>query len=190
VTGAWTAAFVVLSLATLVSIILQLGLVRRVSTVLEELAARNEAGGTTMQSGVPRGFQLSPFEIERADGSPMAFAWPSPSPSIFLFMEPGCAPCRKVAPTLAHVRDLRTVPLYVVTPHESADGWLPVSGDFVRLLDRDEAATSAFRNGVAPQAFAVDRHGVVRERKVVASADDLSFLASSVWEEVGEPIGN
>jgi thiol-disulfide isomerase/thioredoxin len=190
VTGAWTAAFVVLSFATLVSIVLQLGLVRRVSMVLEEMAQK-EAGATATEGGAARGSQLPPFEIERADGTPMAFTWPGSSPSIFLFMEPGCAPCQKIAPALSGVADrLQSLPLYVVTPHESGVGWLPASGDFVRLLDRDEAAARAFRNLVSPQAFAVDRHGVVRDRKIVASGDDLSSLASRVWEEVGERIGN
>lgn len=189
--AAWIAAFVALSIATLVSLILQLGLVRRATIVLEEMLARNEIGSSALEGGVPRGAQLRAFEVEGASGDPVAFTWPVSTPSVFLFMEPGCAPCERIAPSLARVaRRLRGIPLYVVTPHRSGDGWLPESQDFVRLLDRDEAAARTFRNIASPQAFAVDRDGVVKERRIVASDDDLSSLASSIREEVSEPIGS
>jgi thiol-disulfide isomerase/thioredoxin len=158
--------------------------------VLEEMLARNEIGSSALEGGVPRGAQLRAFEVDGANGQPVTFEWPVSSASVFLFMEPGCAPCERIAPNLGSVaRGLRGVPLYVVTPHKSGDGWLPDSDGFVRLLDRDEAAARTFRNIASPQAFLVDRRGVVRERKIVASDDDLSSLASSIGEEVSEPVG-
>lgn len=189
--GAWTGAFVVLSIATLVCLILQLGLVRRVAVVLEEMLSHNEAGSAALEGGVPRGAQVRPFEIVRADGSAIGFTWPGSPSSVFLFMEPGCAPCDRIAPSLPRVaRRLQGVPLYVVTPYKSGDGWLPDSDDFTRLLDRDEAAARSFRNIASPQAFAVDAEGVVKDRRIVASVNDLSSLASSVREEVRESVGN
>lgn len=183
--GPWVTAYLVLATVSLISLVLQLGLVRRISLVLEDTLARNQAGTTAVEGGVPRGTQLPAFEIERADGSAISFVWPLTSASIFLFMEPGCTPCERIVGDLDRLaRRLRRYPLYIVTPYASGDGWLPESDAFVRLLDRGEAAARAFRNMASPQAFAVDARGVVKDRKIPASAEDFSRLEASIREEV------
>jgi hypothetical protein len=184
----WIVTIVLLWLTLLFVIALVLGLLRRVVAVLEQAERTvSRAGGGTLELGLPVGSRVESFPVARADGAAARFPDLLKAPSIAVLMEAHCGPCREL---LTDVREspgaLVGLPVTMLlddTPDARAlaDG-LPVEVLYVS----DRAAAEAFQSNATPQAFTVAPGGVVLDRRVPGTLEDLQEMAKRQEEGASE----
>jgi hypothetical protein len=173
VSNAWIAAYAVLWLTVLVVTFTMVGIVRRISSVLEGLEQRL---ATPPDMGAEINSIVSPFELVDADGQTVGFDEFVQEPTIMLMSANACPACRKLLGELDGVGDsIYGVPLVIVTNADDAETQYP-SGIPV-LYEPEAAATMALDNRVNPQAYVLDPSGLVLDRRVPGSLSDFRAMA-------------
>ena len=169
----WIAAYAVLWLAVLVVAFTMIGIVRRISGVLEGLEQRLAAPpdlGAAVDSTV------SPFEVVDADGRSVGFEELVQEPTIVLVAADHCPACTTLLSELDDVGDsIGGVPFVIVTNADDPETHYPPG---VRVLyEPDLTATKALGNRANPQAYVLDPTGRVLDRKVPGSLGDFEAMA-------------
>jgi hypothetical protein len=174
VSGAWVAAFVALWLVTLLNTVVVLGGLRRILNVLEHVEARLPAEASA--SGAAVGSTIAPFDLVDGEGRELAWTELVQERTIFLLMSKHCAACEALAGRLGSRQHVDGVPLVVVMDDAEA-GREGLPPGLRVLYERDGAATRALGNRATPQAYVVDRSGIVLGRTVLATLEELRNLA-------------
>ena len=171
--NAWIAAYAVLWLTVLVVAFTMVGIVRRITSVLEVLERRLS---TPPDMGAEIGSTVSPFELVDADGQTVSFEELVQEPTIMLVSANGCPACRKLLGKLDGVGDsIGGVPFVVVTNADDAETQYPPG---VRVFyEPDLAATTALDNHANPQAYVLDPTGLVLDRRIPSSLNDFVAMA-------------
>jgi hypothetical protein len=169
----WIAAYAVLWLTVLVLTFTMVGIVRRISSVLEGLERRL---GTPPDMGAEVNSIVSPFELFDADGQTVGFHEVVQEPTIMLMSANHCPACRKLLGELDGVGDsIYGVPLVVVTNADDPETHYPPGVPV--LYEPEAAATMALDNRVNPQAYVLDPSGLVLDRRVPSSLSDFRAMA-------------
>ena len=172
--GPWIGAFVVLWLVTLLNTAVVLGGLRRIVNVLERAEARLPAEASA--SGAAVGSAIDPFDLVDEEGRELSWTELVQERTIFLFMSKRCTACDELARRLGSQQHVDGVPLVVVMDDAEA-GREGLPPGLRVLYERDGAATRALGNRATPQAYVVDRSGVVLGRTVPATLEELRNLA-------------
>jgi hypothetical protein len=185
VTTAWIAAFAALWTISLVTAFLVLGLMRRISNVLEGVEQRLR--GQPTHGGLPIGSTVPKFEASSEGGRIMSSQELMIRANVYLFLSAGCSPCERLAKELQDASDSTARwPLIVVydTP-ESAE--VARLSDGTRTLhDGSRSVFRAFEIDATPFAVAVDRAGTVIGNAVPNSIDALNDLVETLGREVND----
>jgi thiol-disulfide isomerase/thioredoxin len=172
--GAWIAAFAALWLTVLVLGFGVLGILRRFGAVLEEAEKRL----VTQEFGAPLLSVTDDFQLYDERGRIALARGTITQPTLLLFVEPGCGPCRDLIDQLKGVADaIDHVPFAVVIEDSRRARSVKIPSALRVLYDRDGEAFRVFRNLATPQAYVVDEGGVVLARRVPTSVLDLSEMA-------------
>ena len=171
--NAWIAAYAVLWLTVLVVTFTMVGIVRRITSVLEVLERRL---ATPPDMGAEVNSIVSPFELVDADGQTVSFEELVQEPTIMLVSANGCPACRKLLGKLDGIGDsIGGIPFVVVTNADDAETQYPPG---VRVLyEPDLAATTALDNHANPQAYVLDPTGLVLDRRIPSSLNDFVAMA-------------
>jgi hypothetical protein len=182
--GPWIVAFGCLWLVVLLIGFSVVGVVRRISGVLEgsERLLAREIEGAEPLSLIP------PFELIDEVGDLVSSQAVITETTLLLFMDSHCGPCQVLLSDLTrHGDELGRVPIVVVADEEGlADGFqLPPTVSVFRQRQREVARL--FRSVATPQAFVVDSAGVVLDRTVPGSAADLRRMAARQEQNLSAP---
>ena len=190
-TGLWIAAFVALTLLVALLAVVQVGLLRRVTAVIERAEAAVRSSGDLAADGLPPGARIQPFAATSLEGRPVR-SDDFPGESVWLLMSAGCGPCQVLA------ADLRRggpdgaglgMPLRVLldSGHDAQELDLPAWVEI--LVHGDQAAARSFRTTGTPHAFA-SADGVVTAQTVPNRMADLRRLvAQARGEPTPPPLG-
>lgn len=176
----WIAAFVALWISLLLLAVILLGVLRRITGVLERAeAAISDAGGGIDLGGVAPGSVVSPFELRDADGRTVTSAEVITEPTILVFMSSRCGPCKALSRELGGAGATIDGLAFFVVMDDSDDGrrfTVPPSVPIVYQLDG--AVSAIFQQRSTPQAFVIDQGGFVLDRAIPNSLEDLRSLAA------------
>jgi hypothetical protein len=169
----WIAAFAVLWLAVVVLTFTMIGILRRVSGVLEGV----ERWMTTpAEFGASVGSTISPFDLVEADDRRVAFDEFVVEPTVVLIASTQCPACATLIRQLEGAGSaIDGVPVVVAT--NAADPETPYPAELRVLYDPDGAATKALANRATPQAYVLDSTGLVLDRRVPGTLADLEEMA-------------
>lgn len=179
--GAWIAAFVVLWVVVVLLVFVVLGLLRRVSGVLEGAEMRLRSSPMSLLTGgLAIGEVVEAFSLTDAAGKPVRSDALLAGGAVLVFMEHNCEPCQVLATSLREQEEARFVrPVLVVLDEAERGDW--DLGKAVTLVYQDDRqASTAFQNNATPQAFAVDPEGVVVGKSVTNSAAAVEDLVKSI----------
>lgn len=171
----WIAAYAVLWLTVLVLTFTMVGIVRRISSVLEGL---EQQLATPPDMGAEIGSIVSSFELVDADGQTVGFNEFVQEPTIMLMSANYCPACRKLLRELDGVSgSIGGVPLLVVTNEDDPETHYPPGVRVLYEPPPDLVATTALGNRVNPQAYVLDPTGLVLDRRVPGSRSDFEAMA-------------
>jgi thiol-disulfide isomerase/thioredoxin len=188
----WIIAVLALWVVVGLALLIELGLLRRIGTVLEQAEARMRSQPPGQQWGLSPGSLVPHFEARRGNGRPLDSADLMGSPTVYLFMSRECGPCEMLAADLERKRKtLRSAPLVIITDDRSGS-WPAVRDPAVTIVVQDDDRVSKlFETSATPHAFAVDRDGRVVESLIPSSRNDIERLASRASEGViGEVVAS
>lgn len=175
----WIVAFAVTWAVVAVLAVLVLGLLRRITGVLELAESRlSELPTGPAIGGAAPGTAIRPFTIKAADAQTTVefLRLQESAPAIYLFMNSSCRPCKRLANELGrHHESIGDVPLYVIL-NEGEEEFGLTPGPHV-FSQSDREASEAFMNDATPQAFLVDRGNRVVEKSIPNAIEDLRQLA-------------
>jgi thiol-disulfide isomerase/thioredoxin len=174
--GPWIAAFVVLWVGFLALAVILLGLVRRMSPILERAEAQlGIHGGKGSFGGAPVASAVGPFQLVDSDGRTAFSREAVEEPTLLLFVAPGCQPCEQILHGLDGVGErYEDVPFHVVMEE---GGEVEAPPGVSLLYERGHAASAAFQTVATPHAFVVDHGGLVIDHRIPGSAEDLRQMA-------------
>lgn len=184
-TTPWIAAFAALWAISLVTAFLVLGLMRRISNVLEGVEQRLR--GQAPHGGLPIGSAVAYFEARGEDGQIITSEQLMSRGNVYLFLSEGCSPCEELARELQAAPDLTTQwPLAVVfdTPRDVQVA-RPSPGNLT-LFDSSRSVFRAFDIDATPFAVAVDGTGTVIGNSVPNSIGTLKELVEALGSELSE----
>lgn len=174
------AALVALWSVVVVMALILVGLLRRMTNVLEQAEARLAQAATGF-GGAPPGTAIPPFEVKDEQGSVLRFAQLVGSPAIYLFMSSTCEPCKRLAAELSGIdQALDRTPLFLIMEDSPEAREVPFPPGVTVLYQAEQAASRAFQNVAAPQAFAVDSGGTVLDLLIPNSLGDLRQLVRRI----------
>lgn len=178
-TSGWVAAFVTLWFVALLSLVLMLGMLRRISPVLEEVQSWLRDGGFMLgpNQGLTRGAEVPSFTALDEMGEPLRSEQLWGEPAVFLFIEPGCGPCEQLAEGLQAIDGAAKDAILIVTDNTEKGRSLGLKTGAKVLLQSGRRVSTAFRTSITPHAFSIDADGRVVDRRVPGSVDDLLQLA-------------
>ncbi len=178
-TGPWIAALVAVAALSVITAVLVLGLLRRLSVVLQGVEQQLRAGSHL--GGVPEGSQLPAFEVIDAAGKPIESSRLLTGPPILLFLSAGCTPCESLIIELAaEVQPVARTQLVAILQSEAAiDAVIPGV-----MLVADATAFQSLSVSTTPFAMAVDRDRTVVARAVPNSIESLRQLERTLGTEV------
>jgi thiol-disulfide isomerase/thioredoxin len=173
----WIAGFVALWVGFLALAVILLGLLRRMSPILERAEAQiGVHGGKGSFGGAPVASAVAPFQLVDATGRTALSRDSVEEPTLLLFVAPGCGPCEQILGALDGVGErVENVPFHVVA--EEGEGTFEAPPGVSLLYERDHGASTAFQTIVTPHAFVVDQGGLVLDQRIPGSADDLRQMA-------------
>jgi thiol-disulfide isomerase/thioredoxin len=176
VTTPWIVAFGVLWGTVLLTVVIVLGLLRRLSGVLERLEAAKNVND--LELGAPVMSTVPQFDLFESSGQRISYSEIIRGPTIVLFMSADCPACDVLAKQLVDVgQEVDDLP-FVLVMEDAPAAWSPAMHSRLRVLyQRGEAATNAFANRATPQAYVVDEAGIVLDRRVPGSFADLRAMA-------------
>lgn len=180
----WAAAIVALWLTVLVFGIVLLGLLKRVVPAIER-AETFASGAAGAVMGLPVGSEVGDFRAivngERTGARELLT-----QPTVVLFLEANCAPCKTLASDLEGMTDrVGDLALLVVLAEENGvPEWLPLG---LRVaFERNGEVTRAFANAATPQAYVVDERRFVLARGFVGSRESIVQLAGPLATKGGD----
>jgi thiol-disulfide isomerase/thioredoxin len=173
----WIAAFVVLWIGFLALAVILLGLLRRMSPILERAEAQLGVHGSRGSfGGAPVASAVAPFQLVDAKGRTALSRESVEEPTLLLFVAPGCGPCEQILGGLDGVGErYEGVIFHVVV--EEGKGSVEAPPGVSLLYERNHAASAAFQTIVTPHAFVVDHGGLVLDQRIPGSAEDLRQMA-------------
>jgi AhpC/TSA family len=187
VTAPWIVALCLLAACVLLTALIVLGALRRISAVLEQAEARLRdlpAVASSGPGGLEIGATLPAFEADRLGGVPVTDEQLRGTPATILFLSASCPPCAALA------RDLRRHPshdesVYVVVsgPHDVEQLRLTEAQQV--LIQRDGQLSEAFKTTATPHAFVFNSAGVLVAAGTPNSGAALRRLAAPVLGEGG-----
>ena len=180
----WTAAFAALTLLVLLLAVVQIGLLRRVTAVLERAEAAVREGGLATGDGLAPGARIPPFTATSLQGRPVR-SDDVTGESVWLLLSAGCGPCQLLAADLRRAPDGAGLgmPLLVLVDSQRDTRELDLPTWAQVLVAGDQAAARSFRTSGTPHAFAA-ADGVVRAQTIPNRVADLQRLAARAR---GEP---
>lgn len=166
-TGPWIAAFLVLWLTCLVTLLVVLGQARRFAGLFEAVSAylSSEAGQAQLESIAP-GEIVDDFDIRDSKGHTSNLKDLIDSRTIILFVSDECAPCVDLLEELSTDGTIAGVPTLLISTSEVRVPSISPSAHDQIYLDPEGAAMKAFRNKVTPRAFLVEKDGLVLDKEV------------------------
>ena len=183
-TAPWIAAFVALTTVNLATLIIVLGVLRRVLPALEEAGRHRHSGAVTdfapgMGSGPPSGGPLPEFEA-RTDNQQVTSGQLATARAVLLFLDEACEACRTLKAELHRVPPrLAGVQLYLVVDEHTDLASLPTGPGTQALRQHDGVVADALSIDILPSAVAV-RDGIVMGWQPMASAQQLQRMIESV----------
>jgi hypothetical protein len=179
--GPWAAAVIALWCVVILLTFAVLGVLRRISGVLEVAESRLRSGpvlGGT--GGLEIGERVEPFSVRDSSGTEIRSDALYEDGAVLVFMGWECEPCQQLA---ASLREPATVPfkrpvLAILSDDERSLSW--DLGRAVPLYQLGGQASAAFANIATPQGFAVDALGVVKAKSIVNSAAAVEALVRSL----------
>jgi hypothetical protein len=181
VSTAWIAAFATLWLMTLTTAVVVLGTLRRIAPIVELAQSVIESGGVDL-AGLPVGSVVPPFVAYAAEGSLISSTELLDDGVLLLFLSVACSPCRSLARELsaADATIVDDVPLVAVLAEGTDASELGLSQSVTVVYQRDRGVSHALRNVSTPQAFLIDRNGVVVASGIPNSLLNLEALAAQM----------
>jgi len=173
----WIAAYAALWAALLVTLLVLLGLMRRVGGVLERAEHILASGSTTIQRGLLAGSVVSSFEVHDEFGQRIRLPDALESRTILLFLEGGCGPCRDLVQDLDRFGGWIDGLRLIVLLKDSEDDRAMQPKGIEAFYDRDGSAWRAFGNVATPQAYVVDPDGRVLNVSIPNELEHLRLLA-------------
>ena len=183
---AWIVAFVVQWVVVLATAVVVIGLLKRTAGALEQAEAT--AAAPISLGGIPVASRAPDFTVYGASSPQSGAATLTAQelvdgPTILLFMEQHCPPCRQLAAEIgASLDPANPVHLRVVLDQEDgAPDWVP--DDVPVVYQRGRAVSRAFENSASPQAYLLDPDRNVLAKRIVRSVEDLremSLLAEGI----------
>ena len=175
--GPWIAGFVALWIGFLALATIVLGLLRRMSPIVERAEAQlGVHGGRGGFGGAPVASAVAPFQLVDSSGRTALSRESVEEPTLLLFVAPGCQPCEQILHGLDGVGErYEGVPFHVVV--EEGEGGVEAPPGVSLLYERGHAASAAFQTIVTPHAFVVDHGGLVLDQRIPGSAEDLRQMA-------------
>jgi thiol-disulfide isomerase/thioredoxin len=175
--GPWIAGFVALWIGFLTLAVILLGLLRRMSPILERAEAQlGMHGGKGSFGGAPVASAVAPFQLVDAGGRTALSRESVEEPTLLLFVAPGCGPCEQILGGLDGVgHRYEGVPFHVVV--EEGEGEVEAPPGVSLLYERGRSASTAFQTIATPHAFVVDHGGLVLDQRIPGSVDDLRRMA-------------
>jgi hypothetical protein len=172
----WIVATIALWLLVGVLAVFVLGLVRQIIPLLE--ATRTQLASLPSGVDIPAaspGSKIPSVRLREFGGGEVELKELLGTPAMFLFLSSNCVPCEQLAADLRRHPLPTDLTLFAITDEASADMGL---GSHVSvLIQTNGAASKAFMNGAAPQAFLLDADGIVITHTVPGSVEDLHDLA-------------
>jgi peroxiredoxin len=181
VTYPWIIAFAVLCAFVAVLGLIVLGLLRRVSLVLEEaesvLRARHPRGLGGLAPGTP----IPEFEGVSRGGSRFVSSDLLGTRAVVVLLGSNCPACRMLEADLAasDLSDLGARAIAVVSDADHAERLARIA-DLEVVQQEDHAIAGAFQSNVTPHTFVVDSEGVIVSSGTPNTFDSLTRLASDV----------
>lgn len=176
--GAWIVAYMILLTVVVLMGILLVGTLRRISPLLEQAEAKLRLMPSELApAGLPPGTAVPHFESQGLDGSAFGASDLRGTPSVVLFVDADCEPCRGLVAELKRygVDDVDTRVVAVVDNPSDGASLRAIPGvTVIRQAEREVARV--FQSSVTPQAFVVDATGVVVESGNPNSLEDLREL--------------
>lgn len=184
--GPWIAAFMALWVVVILVTVVQIGFLRRATTVLEAAEAALKGSPNTQLHGAPPGTVIPEFRLRDDRDLIVRFSELARSAGIYLLMSATCEPCRRLADDLGSVnRPIDGVHLFVIFDEPKQRLGLPST--VTVLYQIASGASSAFQSTLRPQAFAVDGNGVVVDLAIPHSVRDIRALAMAIEDERDRP---
>jgi hypothetical protein len=180
VTTPWIVAFGLLWALVVLVVFVLVGVLRRVTNVLEtaESQLTSDGSGASVMSRIPD------FELYDRNGIGASSLELITEPTIVLFLESACRPCKQLAIDLDGIGEsLDAVPLIVVLDDTDQGRQFPLPASVHALYDRDHVVADLFQSVVTPQAFVVDVGGLILDRKRPRGRSDLRQMAW--WQREG-----
>lgn len=193
-TGPWIALIIVLWATVLLIGFLVLGLLNRTSSVLDRLQSaleRGELGGLASGRGLSPGSRVPTFSGRTPDGNWLSDADLRGQPTVMLFLDPDCGPCKALVTGLRDGSMALNGAQLVVVMHDTDEARsIDVGRSRMVVFQSDNSISMAFRTAVTPNAFALSAAGKIVDRRIPSSVEDLAELArEAVREEVRLGIG-
>ncbi len=175
----WIALIVVLTITVVLLAVIVLGLLRRVSGVLEAAEFRlRDAGLGGSVGGAAVGTKVGAFSVVDREGATIPSAHLLQRGAVLVFVEAACEPCQHLAASLRSGATIgASSPVYAIAPVEERSHDWDLGTEVVVVFQRERAVSEVFDNIATPQAFAVNAEGIVVDRSIVNSAARLRELS-------------
>lgn len=174
--AAATIAILAAAMTSLGTLVVVLGLLRRVLPVLERAERILAADPLSPDSGLEIGSTVPDFTVITRNGRQVTFHELHAGPSVYLFIDEGCPSCNRLVGDLQ--TDGWTGPEPLILIADAAPDWARgIPGKCTATHQERNSASEAFRQTTLPQAFAVNADRVVTARISPTSLSDLSHIA-------------
>ncbi len=185
----WIVAFVVLAACVLVTALVVLGTVRRISGVLEQAEARlADLPPTRGPGGLEPGALLPVFEVQRFGGGSLTDADLRGSPALLVFVSSSCPACTGLIRGLRRDAAGISIASYLVARDEKEVYSLGLEGFANVLIQPEYELSIAFRTSTTPHAFAIDQSGTIVATDTPNRLDQLRELVRPALRRGGEAV--
>ncbi|MBA3736106.1 MAG: hypothetical protein H0W90_13080 [Actinobacteria bacterium] len=185
----WIVAFATLAACVVVTALIVLGTLRRISGVLEQAEARlAEMPPTLGPGGLEPGSLLPGFAAQRFAGGFLTDEDLRGSPALLIFVSSSCPACAGL------IRDLRrtgagiSIPHYLVTRDKEEVYSLGLETFGNVLMQPEYELSIAFRTSTTPHAFAIDRSGTIVAAETPNRLDQLRELVRPALGRGGDAL--
>jgi AhpC/TSA family len=163
VTGLWVAAFVALWILVVLIGLVVLGMVRRVTSLLEAAEVSLEAAARASLGGLPVGAMVPTFAAETADGRAATEMDLERRLTAVLFLSRSCDACQTMVDDLSRGQVPSDLGLRLIVVSDDSETAIELSspGQVTVLVDKHGDVADAFDARVVPRAFIVGEQRLV-----------------------------
>ncbi len=178
----WAVAVVALWVVVVFVAVVQVGILRRTTLALEQMAG--VSGVNPSLQGPPVGARIPAFTAIDRQGLSVTDSTFIGEPSLMVFLSLGCGPCHTLAKELGEV-DLGDLAdrLVIVTERGGIEG-LGIPAGLRAVAQQDGELSQSFDIVATPYALALDSGGVVRSSKVPNTVAQLLSLSATLSSAV------